>query len=464
MNFLRKAKKFTDFAKNRKKFTKNEKENQMKSKSPNTILKMPNTFSKILNTIPKTLNIIFKKSTIKTATKPLQALKNTLKFTLFLSLFYTQSLAVSSIEERQWAKNEFFLKFLENNSLPSSLYWDLDASDKELASEIKEGERFMILWNDDKIEQILIPVSGSDLQLHIFRDKKGDFTLRYTPVSFQTQTRLLKINIENSAYQDIESVTGSSPLARAVRNAFAGSIDFRANQRGDELILLYERKERLGQRYGEIVLKMASIEVNRKPHRVYLYKDSFYDSNGKEMESFLLATPVKYTRISSKFTRARYHPVLRKYRAHLGVDFAAPSGTPVKSAGVGTVSFVGTKGGYGKTVQINHGSGYSTLYAHLSRHAKIKRGQKVAQGQVIGYVGSTGLSSGPHLHFGLYQNNKAINPFSVVKITKAALKPKEKEDFKNVMKSYEDEATAFINAGNTLPPRESTGLMKYVEF
>lgn len=384
---------------------------------------------------------------------------------LLLCLFVAQMLAVVSIEEREWAKNEFFLKFLENNSLPASLYWDLDSQDKELASEIKEGQKYQILWKDnEQIEQILIPVNGSDLQIHIYKNLADKFELHYTPVSYETQTRVLRLNIENSAYQDVEKATGSTPVARAMLNAFAGSVDFRAMQKGDEVVLLYERKERLGQRFGDIVLKMAMIEVNKKPSKVFLYKDSFYDTTGKEMESFLLSTPVKFTRVSSGFTRARYHPILKKYRAHLGVDYAAPAGTPVKSAGNGTISFVGTKTGYGKTVIIQHGSGYSTLYAHLSRFASIRKGQKVAQGQLIAYVGSTGLSTGAHLHFGLYLNNRAINPFSMVKITKAALKGKEKEEFAKVMAAYEQEAQAFIDANNTTPPKELGAFEKVIEF
>ncbi len=384
---------------------------------------------------------------------------------LLLCFLVAQIFAAVSIEEREWARNEFFLKFLENNSLPTNLYWDLDTHDKELASEIKEGQKYQILWKDnEEIEQILIPVGGSDLQIHIYKDLSGKFVLSYTPISYETQTRLLRLKIENSAYQDVEKTTGSTPTARAMLNAFAGSVDFRAMQKGDEVILLYERKERLGQRFGDIVLKMAMIEVNKKPYKVFAYKDSFFDKNGKEMESFLLSTPVKFSRISSYFTRARYHPILKKYRAHLGVDYVAPTGTPVKSSGSGVVSFVGTKTGYGKTVIVNHGSGYSTLYAHLSRFAKIKRGQKVSQGQVIAYVGSTGVSTGAHLHFGLYLNNKAINPLSMVKITKSALKGKDKEEFEKIALAYEQEAQGFIDANNTIPPKELGEFENIIEF
>ncbi|WP_409513381.1 peptidoglycan DD-metalloendopeptidase family protein [Campylobacter sp. MIT 99-7217] len=379
---------------------------------------------------------------------------------LSLSLF-----GASKLEEREWAKNEFFLKFLENNSLPLSLYYELDAQDKELASEIKEGVKFQILWGDNEdIEQVLIPINGSDLQIHIYKDMKDKYTLSLIPVSYQTQTRILSLNIESSAYQDIERVSKSTPLARAMRNAFGGSVDFKAMQKGDRVTLLYERKERMGERFGDIIIKMASVEINKKPRKVFLFNDAYFNKDGKEIESFLLVTPVKFTRISSYFTRARYHPILKRYRAHLGVDYAAKTGTPVVSAGKGTVSFVGVKGGYGKVVEIQHSSGYKTLYAHLSRFAKIKKGQSVSQGQTIAYVGSTGMSTGPHLHFGLYLNNQAINPLSVVRITKSELKGKKKEEFQKLMATYEDQVAKHLESNLGNPPQESIGFEKYIEF
>lgn len=389
-----------------------------------------------------------------------------MKKLLFLLLFLlTNSLAVSEVEYRKWQKNETFLKFLETNSLPLALWRDLDSEDKELTNEIREGEDYQILWNDDKIEQVLIPINGTSLQIHIYKDIADKYTLTFTPIVFDTQTRAVRLNLRknSNASTDIQDFTNSSSLSRALYNAFSGGVNFHAMQEGDEILILYERKERFGQNIG-IILKMASVEVNRRPSKVYKFKDTYFDAKGKEMESFLLAAPLaKYTRISSKFSSGRYHPILKKYRAHLGVDYAAPTGTPVRSAGSGVVSFAGTQSGYGKVVKITHGSGYSTLYAHLSRIAT-KKGRKVSQGQTIGYVGSTGLSTGAHLHFGLYLNNRAINPFSVVKITKTELKGKEKDEFTEATKAHELELQAFIDANNTTPPRENTDFINKMEF
>ncbi len=390
--------------------------------------------------------------------------KNLLIF-LFLSLMSVNLQAALSIEEREWAKNEFFLNFLENNHLPLSLYYDLDAQDKELASEVKEGVKFQILWNDDsQIEQVLIPINGSDLQIHIYKDLQGKYTLTYSPIIYQTQTRFLSLNLKNSVFQDIEQASGSTPLARAFMNAFKGSVNFKGIQKDDKVMILYERKERLGKRFSDIIIKMASIEINKKTTQVFHFKDTFFSEDGKEVENFLLVTPVKYKRISSYFTRARYHPILKRYRAHLGIDYAAPTGTPVVSAGKGVVSFIGTKGGYGKTVEITHSSGYKSLYAHLSRFAAIKKGQKVSQGQTIAYVGSTGMSTGPHLHFGIYQGNDAINPLSVVKIAKSELKGEKKKEFNSLMNDYKRQVDDFIARNELLPLREPQNFDNYIEF
>lgn len=388
-----------------------------------------------------------------------------MKKLLLLLFLVAQSLAISEAEPRKWQKNETFLKFLELNSLPLSLWRDLDSEDKELTNEIREGESYQILWNDDKIEQVLIPINGTSLQIHIYKNIKGNYELVFTPIAFESEIRAVRLNLRkgSNATTDIQDATGSASLARAFTAAFSGSADFHAMQEGDEIAILYERRERAGQ-FAGVSIKMASAQVNRRPHKVYAFKDSFFDAKGKEMESFLLSSPLaKFTRISSKFSSGRYHPILKKYRAHLGVDYAAPAGTPVRSAGSGVVSFAGTQSGYGKVVKVQHGSGYSTLYAHLSRIAA-KKGQKVGQGQTIGYVGSTGLSTGAHLHFGLYLNNRAINPFSMVKITKTELKGKDKDDFFAAAKAHEIELQGFIDANNTTPPKELGNFENKVVF
>ncbi len=341
------------------------------------------------------------------------------------------------LEELRWKNGETFLNFLKNNSLPLSVYYDLDTGDKELAAEIVSGVRFQILRDDDGgIEQVLIPI-GEELQLHI-KKVDGKYVLTTTPIIYETKDEILTIDIKSSPYQDIINSTKNYLLASEFIQSFKRSVNFKRLRKGDKLVIFYTRKIRLGKQFGSPLIKASMIEVRGKKHYVFLYnKNRYYDENGKEVEGFFLATPVRYTRISDRFTYKRWHPILKRYKAHLGIDYAAPRGTPVKAAGSGRVIFKGRKGGYGNTLIIRHDGGYKTLYAHMKAFRRgIKRGKYVKKGQVIGYVGSTGLSTGPHLHFGLYKGSKAINPAGVVKVTKSRLAGKKRKEFMRYTKEF----------------------------
>ncbi|MCX2682538.1 peptidoglycan DD-metalloendopeptidase family protein [Campylobacter sp. MIT 21-1685] len=386
-----------------------------------------------------------------------------MKKLLFLFLFAIKSFAVLSMEELTWNSGDTLLQFLQKNSIPMSLYYNLDKEDQELASEIASKIKYQVLKDENNdIEQVLIPISD-DLQIHIYKDKDSQYILTFTPISYQKEERILNLTIKSSAYQDVYKQSKSSTLARAMVRAFRESVNFRNIQPGDTIVLYYEQKRRMGKLWGDIAIKMAMVEINKNAKEVFSYNDLFYDKNGKEIGPFLLINPVNYTRISSGFSTARYHPVLKRYRAHLGIDYSAPTGTAVRSAGDGTIVFVGLQGGYGNVVKVQHNSGYLTLYAHLSRFAKIKKGQKVKQGQLIAYVGSTGMSTGPHLHFGVYFNNKAINPNSVVKIVKSELSGKTKENFKQTIAQYKKKVAQAIETNQPNPPKEEE-FENFIEF
>jgi len=169
------------------------------------------------------------------------------------------------------------------------------------------------------------------------------------------------------------------------------------------------------------------------------------------MTSFFLNVPLRYKRISSPFTYKRYHPILKKYRAHLGIDYAAPTGRKIYAAASGKIIHRGRKGGYGKTIIIKHKNGYKTLYAHQYKFAKgLRVGSWVKQGKLIGYVGSTGRSTGPHLHFGLYKNGRAVNPNKIIRVTKKKLKGKIKNTFMEFVKKQK-KVLAFELKNGTKP-------------
>jgi len=356
-------------------------------------------------------------------------------FIIFLILFsYIQA---SYLEELRWKNGETFLNFLENNSLPLNIYYNLDRRDKELAAEIISGVKYQILRSDDGgIEQVLIPI-GEELQLHI-KKIDGKYTLTTTPIIYETKDEVLTVDIKSSPYQDIINATKNYLLASEFIQSFKASVNFKRLRKGDRLVIFYTEKLRLGKQFGSPKIVASMVEVRGKKHYVFLYnKNRYYNEKGKEVEGFFLSRPVRFTRISDRFTYKRWHPILKRYRAHLGIDYAAPRGTPVKAAGRGKVIFVGRKGGYGKTVIIRHEGGYKTLYAHLKKYRRgLRRGKYVKKGQVIAYVGSTGMSTGPHLHFGLYRGSRAINPASVVKVTKSVLAGKKRKEFLKYTKQF----------------------------
>ncbi|WP_281951432.1 peptidoglycan DD-metalloendopeptidase family protein [Nitrosophilus kaiyonis] len=361
-----------------------------------------------------------------------------IRFLIIFLLFIFYLSGAELIEDR-WKSGETLLTFLKKNSLPQKLYYDLDRETKELADEIIAGVRYYILKDSNEIKQVLIPIN-EELQIHIYQKNKK-YAFELIPIVYQKIKDSFVIEIEKSPYQDIVEKTHNKKLANEFVSAFKNSIDFRRSLRkGDKIAIVYNEKIRMGKIFGNPVIEAAMVETNGKKHYIYLFEGRYYDEKGREIEGFLLKRPVRHARITSRFTLRRWHPILHKYRAHLGVDFGARRGTPVMAAGSGRVIFAGRKGGYGNVIIIKHKDGYKTLYAHLSKFRRgIRRGKYVKQGQVIGYVGSTGLSTGPHLHFGLYKNNRPINPLSVVKITKSKLYGKKRKKFLALVSKYKKE-------------------------
>jgi murein DD-endopeptidase MepM/ murein hydrolase activator NlpD len=325
----------------------------------------------------------------------------------------------AQVEELPWPKGETFLTFLEKYSIPSKFYFDLEKEDKELCSEIVADKRFYLYTEDDgSLNQVLIPVS-EDIQLHIYKDSNNEYKFQTLPIDYVEYTETIAIPVTVSVSYDIQKATGDVTLAAQLKAIFKGSVNFRKMQKGDFIAIKYTQKSLLGRPHGLPEIDAAMVQIAGKPfYRIRNPKDDkYYDESGKGFtQTYFFKIPVSYSRISSQFTKKRWHPVLKRYRAHLGTDFAAPRGRTIYAAADGRIEFAGRKGGYGKTIIINHGNGYKTLYAHQNGFAKgIKRGMKVKKGQHIGYVGNTGLSSGPHLHLGLYKNGTAVDPLSVIR-------------------------------------------------
>nr|WP_312232185.1 peptidoglycan DD-metalloendopeptidase family protein [Pseudomonas sp.] len=211
----------------------------------------------------------------------------------------------------------------------------------------------------------------------------------------------------------------SHNLTMDLANIFGYDIDFAMDIReGDEFEVIYQNKKVGDKSVGTGNILSARFTNRGKTYTAVRYTDkqgnvSYYDADGNSMRKAFIRTPVDFARISSRFSNGRKHPILNKIRAHKGVDYAAPRGTPIKAAGDGKVILAGRKGGYGNTIVLQHGSRYRTLYAHMQGFAKgVRTGGSVKQGQIIGYIGTTGLSTGPHLHYEFQVNGTHVDPLS----------------------------------------------------
>jgi murein DD-endopeptidase MepM/ murein hydrolase activator NlpD len=256
--------------------------------------------------------------------------------------------------------------------------------------------------------------------LMVQRQANGDLVAKVEEKPIEKRVAFGGGQINDSLFLAAKHAKLDDALIMELANIFAYDIDFAQDiQPNDNFKVLYEEYFVNGVKVGNGPIVAAEFTNNGKEYRAIRYTDSdgissYFSPLGQSLKKAFIRTPVQYTRISSHFNLHRRHPVLHKIRAHRGVDYAAPTGTPVKAAGQGKIVFVGRKGGYGNTIVLQHGSKYTTLYGHLSRFSKnLKSGMTVKQGQVIGFVGSTGLASGPHLHFEFRINGVHHDPLKV---------------------------------------------------
>ena len=322
-------------------------------------------------------------------------------------------------KEYKWTNNLTFLGFLRKHDIPQKTYYSMDREDKELIQEIRSGQHYNIEKKNGKIKNITIPISD-ELMLQLSNTKSG-YTAKYIPIPYQLIEKTISIKMKNGFKKDLYKATKTWYYGKELEEVYSKSIAFKKMKKGDRIILFYTQKYRNGKPYSSPQIEACLIEINKKPFYGFLMNDEkYYDSTGKKYKRtystrFIRPVP-NLKRISSRFTHRRYHPILKRYRAHLGIDYAARSGSRIVASSKGRVSYKGWKGGYGRTIEIQHANGLKTLYAHMRGYAKgIKKGTYVGQGRTIGYVGTSGRSTGPHLHFGLYKKGRAINPARYVR-------------------------------------------------
>lgn len=244
--------------------------------------------------------------------------------------------------------------------------------------------------------------------------------------------------INNSLFLAGQRVKLDANLIMEMADIFGWDIDFALDIReGDSFKVVYEEKYLDGEKIGTGNILSAQFINQGKTYKAVRYTDTngfshYYTPDGSTMRKAFLRSPIDFARISSPFNLNRKHPILNTIRAHKGTDYAASTGTPIKATGDGKVIHAGVKGGYGNAVVIQHSQGYKTLYAHMSKFGPFKVGSRVKQGDIIGYVGSTGLATGPHLHYEFYVNGTVRNPVTVALPNGPDVPSKEKQRFKQM--------------------------------
>lgn len=301
--------------------------------------------------------------------------------------------------------------------------------------QIKPGQLLRFQFVDGDMQELHYVMD--ETRKLIIRSEDGGFAFTEETQEYETRTQLARGSIDSSLFLSAQAVGLSDNITMELAHIFGWDIDFALDIRsGDEFTVVYEELFLKGEKIKNGNILAAEFRNNGKSLRALRYTDpkgntGYFAPDGKNMRKTFLRTPVDFSRISSYFGR-RKHPVLNRMRVHKGVDYASPRGTPIKATGNGKIVHRGRKGGYGKTVVIQHGSGYRTLYAHMNNYRRgQRRGKSVKQGDVIGFVGSTGLATGPHLHYEFLVNGVHRNPLRVKLPDAKPLKKSYRQDFQS---------------------------------
>lgn len=280
-----------------------------------------------------------------------------------------------------------------------------------------------------KIVQAETRDDGSLVSLRYINNSGNQVIVENTSDGFTTRTSTIKVEsrqimrtgqISSSLYAATDAAGMSDAAANQLADIFSGDIDFHRDLRkGDSFSVIYEMNYSNGEPVSTGNILAADFINQGHQYRAFYFETSpghgsYFSPDGKNMRKAFLRSPLEFSRISSGFSLARLHPILNKIRAHKGTDYAAPVGTKVKATADGVVTFVGRQGGYGNVVTLSHQGRYSTVYGHLSRFASgLHRGQRVSQGEIIAYVGQTGMATGPHLHYEFKINGQQHDPLRV---------------------------------------------------
>ena len=283
---------------------------------------------------------------------------------------------------------------------------------------IKIGRKFRFYFGEEECAK-KIEYDRDSENLIIIERNGNDFSAKEEKINYAISQEIARGKIDNFFYADALEAGLQEATVLETADIFSFDIDFTTEiQAGDEFVIIYEKRLRDGKVAPDGKILGAKFVNSGVSYFAYYFdnagKNGYYDSEGRFLERQFLKAPLSYRHISSGFTGARMHPITRKISAHYQIDYAAPIGTPVSASANGTVVSAGWEGGWGNMIRLRHENGYTTHYGHLSKFASgIRSGASVSRGQIIGYVGSTGWSTGPHLDYGIKLNGTPINPLKM---------------------------------------------------
>lgn len=329
-----------------------------------------------------------------------------------------------SLPEKHWQKvsvksGDSLSKIFDRLDLDQQqLLAVVSADNEKRLRQLHPGQKLHFHIEDGQLQALDYRISATKNLL--IQRHNSEFRAELSDKTLDTRLAHASATITSSLFEAGQRAGLSDNLIMELANIFGWDVDFALDIRsGDHFSLLYEEHYLDGEKLRDGQILAAEFTNRGTAYKAVRFTDpngesQYYSEDGKSMRKAFLRSPVDFRRISSKFARERFHPVLGKKRPHKGVDYAAATGTPIKAAGDGKVIFRGTKGGYGRTVMLQHGGKYTTLYAHLSKYRRgVLNGTRVKQGQVIGYVGKSGLATGPHLHYEFRVNGVHRNPLTV---------------------------------------------------
>lgn len=343
-----------------------------------------------------------------------------------------------TIKEDIVKRNESFSVILSRFGITPSQVYEISKKSKGIINlrKIRSGNPYTVFISKDSIPKPVFFVYENSIKDYTVFDLRGDINVYKGKNSSEKREKTVKGVVKSSLWNSVEDAGANPILAVKISEIFAWTIDFFGVAPDDEFKILYDQEYIEGKPINSYTIKGVYFKNRGSEYYAIRYKQnsktSYYDENGANLQKAFLKAPLDFYRISSKFSNRRFHPVLKRYRAHHGVDYAAPTGTPIHAVGDGRIiarAYQPNGGGY--YLKIKHNSVYTTIYMHLSKYAKgMVVGNRVKQRQVIGYVGATGLATGPHLDFRVYKNGTPINPLNMKSIPKESIKAKDMQDFK----------------------------------